>query len=83
MATPHVAGAVAQLRSLLPSFGPDALKAALLCLASPNKLSGLPPGTEASDLLLFTGKAALMTGGAYTTLRKLYFYFLLSYSSLM
>lgn len=53
MACPHVAGAVAQLRSLNPEWDPNRIKEAITCMATQDRLSGLPTGT--ANRILWAG----------------------------
>ena len=56
MACPHVAGAVALLRSTRSDFLPDQITAALECMATTSTITGLPSATINS--FLYTGAAA-------------------------
>ncbi|MDB4891614.1 MAG: peptidase and in kexin sedolisin [Gemmatimonadetes bacterium] len=53
MATPHVAGVIAQYLQLNPSAPPAQVRSALIANATPAVLSGVPAGTP--NLLLYNG----------------------------
>lgn len=46
MATPHVSGAVALIRTMRPTLDADAVSRILLCTSTPNVVSGLPPSFD-------------------------------------
>ena len=54
MACPHVAGVVSQIRADYPLLTPGEVADAVVCLSTPNKLSGLP-GSSTVNKLLFNG----------------------------
>merc|ERR1712157_455898 len=55
MACPHVAGVAAQIRADHPDLLPGEVADAVICLSTPDKLSGLPPNTDTVNKLLFNG----------------------------
>ena len=57
MATPHVAGAVAQLRSLNPSWSTDTITHTIRCMATDGVISGVNSYAATPNKMLFAGSA--------------------------
>ncbi|KAL3926562.1 MAG: hypothetical protein SGPRY_003242, partial [Prymnesium sp.] len=60
MAAPHVSGAVAQLRGLLPRLSAQDVKEVIICMATTGTVRGLPDDTP--NRLLWAGEAIANSG---------------------